>query len=216
MNPAAWWTWLFERDTGFVAAVAAVIGVALSLAYFWKNMREGQKHRAETRKLEEDARGLAAARLDRERQQIVTCAENLLDSSATMVRELTNVFYPFANPPANVSLVTLQEWTATARRYRHEQAYRTALERLVSELATRAQGTQDPTLARLQEEAEGLLKAVSEKKIYVPRIEEHGLTPQIAADVRAWLDRVRELQIGLASHVGVIAGRTMVQLSTAA
>jgi hypothetical protein len=216
VSPAAWWTWLFEQHTGVVAALAAILGVLLPLAYFWKSIREGQKHRAETRKLDEDVRNLAAARLDRQRQPIIACSASLLESAATMVRELNNVFYPFAYPPANVSPATLQEWIVTARRYRHEQAYRTALERLVSELAARSQGDQDPALVLLQQAAERLLQAVSEKKIHVPKIEEHGLTPEIVADVREWLDRVRELQIGLASHVGAIAGRTLAQLSTAA
>jgi hypothetical protein len=208
MGLADRWLWLFDKDSGGLAAALVLAGLAASLALILKYWSEFQKNRADRQKLGDERARAVADKLGVAHQRIVTCAEAVHESSSTMVKELNNAFYPFAYPPEYVGRVTLQEWIESARRYRHEQAYRNALEKLIAELSERARNQPSAAIERLLRDATELLEKVSEKKRHVVNVEERGLSHDVVQSVRSWLDDVRERQMRLGPLVGIIRGRS--------
>lgn len=184
-----------------------ILALAVAIATILKYRAEIRKLRAETKKIESDA--LAAERDKRksERERVRDCAGNIIRSVSAMVDELFATFSPFAHPPGSVDKAKLDEAILVARRFRHEQRYRTDIERLISEFAALGARRTDPAIARLQAKATALLVKVSDKKIHVAKIEAEGLNRETAAGVASWLGEVRDLGAELGSLVGDFSGR---------
>lgn len=194
-----------DRETLTVAGL--VVALAVALFTIVKYRAETQKLRAETRKIKADTVAAERATPKSERERIQDCARNILQSVSATADEVFATFYPFADPPQEVSREKLQEVIRVARRFRHEQRYRAEIEPLISELTALARGVRDEALARLHALMLGLLAKIGEKKVHVANIEAAGLTPENAMAVAAWLDEIRESQIGIASLIREISAR---------
>ncbi len=106
----------------------------------------------------------------------------------------------------------LVEAILVARRFRHEQRYRADIEKLVSEFVALGARETDLGIAQLQATTIALLAKVSDKKIHVARIEAEGLNRDASEAVAAWLNEIRELQVGIAALVGELSGRLSLAL----
>jgi hypothetical protein len=208
---ASVWTWLVEKDIGGLALAALVLALIGSAYLILKSRAEIRKLRAETKKIETDTRATERQRRNSHRERVRDCAGDILRSVSAMVDELFATFGPFAEWIKNVDKAKLEEAIRVAQRFSHEQRYRADIEKLISEFAALGSRETDPAIAQLQAKASALLMKVSDKKMHVAKIEEHGLTRDATAGVTSWLGEIRELR----AEIGKLVGEVSAHLSLA-
>jgi hypothetical protein len=207
----ALWELLVRPETGGIA-LAALAGAAITwIAMTLKLRAEAGKYRAETKKIESDNRRAAREELRSRYEQTTACAANLLDSTSRVVNQLNAVFFPFAFSSPNVSKAKKRELLDGAKRFRQEQLYRPDVEKLTAELSALDEGDQEPTIDCLRLAIDSFLLKVSEKKTYVSRLEAADAAPDLAEEIKAWLNEVLERQVAIGALVGTITGRLATQ-----